>query len=594
MARSSLRAAIGLTIGLVITVGVEGGGVQRSQAVAQTTTSGGLSPSCRISTDQLSETVDAFFVCVANLDGSSTQEVIAGYEENFNGLNSGSLIIINNDGTVRATISLNETPNPTPTATPTITGTPSITATPTITETPSITATPTITETPSITATPTITTTPSITPTLTITETPSITSTLTIVATPTPVPVELKISPSLLNFGAVQVGSHKGPENVTVSNPKGSKKKPGLTVLMEGFSGDSNPFTVTNGCDAPLTAGEKCTIGVTFAPTAAGADKATLMIIDNAEGEPQSASLKGTGKAQKIKKTPQPTPTFTPSGTPSGTSSGSPTASPTPAFQFTVPQTLQAFIGVPYTYSFCSPVPADGICGSDADPPTTNPTGGIGQYVFSMSGDEPGGMSLDSISGLLSGTPPSENDSPYTFTVCATDQGGGEGAPSVCQTTTLTYIGSVGYDGDLSGGVTEPPTPTPEATPTPSCKTAAGLNEFLAQITVSLESSGPANVSGTWEISQDGTLCSGKDYSGTYVCTGTLSSVTGPGTLSMACVGPLVTIPITLPCSGSLVDGTSYCDSSVIGTFVNGIDSGSIVSDLPEGLGEECTSLGDC
>jgi len=81
-----------------------------------------------------------------------------------------------------------------------------------------------------------------------------------------------------------------------VSNPKGSKKKPGITVLMEGVGGAGDPFSVTNGCSAPLPPGGKCMIAVVFAPTAAGSSKATLMIIDNAEHEPQSVKLKGKGK----------------------------------------------------------------------------------------------------------------------------------------------------------------------------------------------------------------------------------------------------------------------------------------------------------
>jgi hypothetical protein len=87
-----------------------------------------------------------------------------------------------------------------------------------------------------------------------------------------------------------------GPENITVRNPKGSRKKAGITVLMEGLSGDGSPFGVSNGCDAPLPAGGKCTIGVTFAPTTSGTQDATLMIIDNAENEPQSVKLTGEGK----------------------------------------------------------------------------------------------------------------------------------------------------------------------------------------------------------------------------------------------------------------------------------------------------------
>jgi hypothetical protein len=81
-----------------------------------------------------------------------------------------------------------------------------------------------------------------------------------------------------------------------VSNPKGSKKKPGLTVLMEGLSGAGSPFSVTNGCDAPLPAGGECTIEVTFTPTAAVSYTATLVITDNAEPEAQSMKLTGKGK----------------------------------------------------------------------------------------------------------------------------------------------------------------------------------------------------------------------------------------------------------------------------------------------------------
>ena len=83
-----------------------------------------------------------------------------------------------------------------------------------------------------------------------------------------------------------------------MSNPKGSQKNPGITVLIGGVSGAGNPFTVTNGCSAPLPPGGNCNIAVVFAPTAGGSSNATLMIIDNAENSPQSVRLKGKGKAK--------------------------------------------------------------------------------------------------------------------------------------------------------------------------------------------------------------------------------------------------------------------------------------------------------
>ena len=60
----------------------------------------------------------------------------------------------------------------------------------------------------------------------------------------------------------IEVRHRKGrglKTSVTVTNPKSSKKKPGVTVQMEGFSGAGSPYSVANGCDAPLGPGAKCT-----------------------------------------------------------------------------------------------------------------------------------------------------------------------------------------------------------------------------------------------------------------------------------------------------------------------------------------------
>jgi len=195
-----------------------------------------------------------------------------------------------------------KTPTPTATAsaTPTLTATPTATSTSkTPTPTATATATPTRTATATAMATATLTATATATATLTATATATATSTTpTATPTPTPAPVEvkLKISPASLNFGTVEAGSSKGPKNITVTNPKGSKKKPGLTVVMEGFSGAVSPFSETNDCGASIAPDTKCTIGVTFMPTNAQAYKAILTIIDNAEHAPQSVKLKGKGK----------------------------------------------------------------------------------------------------------------------------------------------------------------------------------------------------------------------------------------------------------------------------------------------------------
>ena len=65
------------------------------------------------------------------------------------------------------------------------------------------------------------------------TPTPTATATATPTATPTPVNVTLKVKPKTLKLGTVAVGQSGNPKNVTVSNPKGSTKHPGLPVLIE-------------------------------------------------------------------------------------------------------------------------------------------------------------------------------------------------------------------------------------------------------------------------------------------------------------------------------------------------------------------------
>lgn len=65
---------------------------------------------------------------------------------------------------------------------------------------------------------------------------------------------------------------------------------------MEGFSVGANPYSVMNGCKGSLPPSGECRIEVMFTPTAAQVQNGALMIIDNAEHEPQSVRLEGKGK----------------------------------------------------------------------------------------------------------------------------------------------------------------------------------------------------------------------------------------------------------------------------------------------------------
>jgi hypothetical protein len=174
----------------------------------------------------------------------------------------------------------------TPTASPS--GTPTSTTTHTATATSSKTATPTATATASPTTTATATR------TATATATPSMTATPTV--TPTPVPVTLKVKPKSLKFPKTTVGTHSKSKTVKVLNPKGKKKHPGISVLIEMVSDSPGVFTQTNNCPASLAAGSSCSIAVTFTPSAATKQTGTLTITDNAHGGQQTVQLSGAGK----------------------------------------------------------------------------------------------------------------------------------------------------------------------------------------------------------------------------------------------------------------------------------------------------------
>lgn len=101
-------------------------------------------------------------------------------------------------------------------------------------------------------------------------------------------PASASLTPSTLNFGSVNTGSHSGSQGVVLSNTGGSA----LTVASISASGD---FGQTNNCGATLAAGANCQANVTFTPTATGTRSGTLTVTDNAAGGSQSVGLSGTG-----------------------------------------------------------------------------------------------------------------------------------------------------------------------------------------------------------------------------------------------------------------------------------------------------------
>jgi hypothetical protein len=111
-------------------------------------------------------------------------------------------------------------------------------------------------------------------------------------------PLTMTFSASSLNFGVLQVGLTSNPQTVTVTNVSSHS----ATITSIASSGD---FSQSNTCPATLTAGQNCTISVTFKPSVAGSRSGSLTLKDNDPGSPtQTISLSGTGETLALGLTP--------------------------------------------------------------------------------------------------------------------------------------------------------------------------------------------------------------------------------------------------------------------------------------------------
>jgi hypothetical protein len=71
-----------------------------------------------------------------------------------------------------------------------------------------------------------------------------------------------------------------------------------LSITSLAVTGaNASDFAQTNTCGSSVAASGKCTISLTFTPTASGSRAASLSITDNASGSPQTVTLSGTGTA---------------------------------------------------------------------------------------------------------------------------------------------------------------------------------------------------------------------------------------------------------------------------------------------------------
>jgi Beta-propeller repeat/Abnormal spindle-like microcephaly-assoc'd, ASPM-SPD-2-Hydin len=97
------------------------------------------------------------------------------------------------------------------------------------------------------------------------------------------------VSPATLVFGNQNVSAASAAQVVTITNTGES------AMTVSGVTAPAG-YSQTNNCGTVAVSGT-CTISVTFTPTASGSTPGTLVINDNAQGNPHAVSLTGMGIA---------------------------------------------------------------------------------------------------------------------------------------------------------------------------------------------------------------------------------------------------------------------------------------------------------
>src|SRR5262249_44655215 len=105
------------------------------------------------------------------------------------------------------------------------------------------------------------------------------------------------LSPASLTFPSVEVGTSSTAQTVNLSNTGNFT----LNISNIQATGD---YTLTNNCPASLSANSTCTVKVTFSPTGSGQRSGTIVISDNASGNPHIVSLTGVGSDFSLASSP--------------------------------------------------------------------------------------------------------------------------------------------------------------------------------------------------------------------------------------------------------------------------------------------------
>jgi hypothetical protein len=97
----------------------------------------------------------------------------------------------------------------------------------------------------------------------------------------------VSLSTSKLNFPKTPIGHTSPSQSVTLTN-NGSG-----TLQISGIDISGDFAIASNTCHRQLSAGNSCTVSITFAPTFRGTRKGTLSFSDNVPGSPQTVTLTG-------------------------------------------------------------------------------------------------------------------------------------------------------------------------------------------------------------------------------------------------------------------------------------------------------------
>ncbi|HZC65258.1 MAG TPA: choice-of-anchor D domain-containing protein [Candidatus Dormibacteraeota bacterium] len=105
-----------------------------------------------------------------------------------------------------------------------------------------------------------------------------------------------RLSGTAFSFGNLQIGTPSAPRTVTLTS-NGSQALSVNSITVSGA--DPSEFTESDTCQAPsvLQPMKFCTISVTFTPTGAGPQSASINITDTAPDTPQVVQYTGTGVA---------------------------------------------------------------------------------------------------------------------------------------------------------------------------------------------------------------------------------------------------------------------------------------------------------